>query len=115
MADTTSAPWRIAANTRETRSFDVLNGEDGDVTITGWTVDARIRTRPGGIVLWTFPAEFVSIETPGTVVLTVPAPVSAGWAWTTGWYRIVVSDPASPEGNPDASRVLQGVVVIDPD
>lgn len=115
MAETTSAPWRIAANTKEQRSFDVLDGEQDSVDISTWTVDARIRDRPGGTVLWTFPAEFVAVNAPGEVVLTIPAPVSAGWAWTTGWYRIRCYDPASDEDNPDASRVLSGPVVIDPD
>lgn len=114
MGDTTTAAWRITANAKEQRSFDVLNSVDDEVDITGWTVDARIRTRPGGAVLHTFPADMIQIDS-DQVILTVPAPVSGAWAWTTGWYRVVVSDPDSPAENPDKSRTLQGPVVVDPD
>jgi hypothetical protein len=110
---TTDQPWRISANQRERRSFDVFDGPT-EVDITGWTIDAKIRTRPGGDILHTFPAERAVIES-GRVVCTIPAPISAAWAWTSGWYRIVVTNPASPADDPDRSRVLQGPLVVDPD
>lgn len=112
---TTEQAWRITANQRETRTFDVFEG-NLEVDVTGWDVDAKIRTRPGGLVLHTFPADRAVIDAGGQVVLTIPAPVSAAWAWTSGWYRIRVSDPASPDpDDPAASRVLQGPLVVDPD
>lgn len=116
MGRTTVAEWQINANAREQRTFDVLNGADDEVDITGWTVDARIRTRPGGITLHTFPDEMIEVDPSGQVTLTIPAPTSAAWAWPTGWYRIRVEDPDSPDAdNPDASRTLQGPVVVNPD
>lgn len=112
---TTDQAWRVTANQREQRSFDVFEGST-EVDITGWTIDARIRTRPGGAVLHTFPADHTVIDGDGRVVCTIPAPVSAAWAWTSGWYRIVVTDPDSPDpDDPARSRVLQGPLVVDPD
>lgn len=112
---TTDYAWRVTADQREQRSFDVFEGS-AEVDITGWDVDAKIRTRPGGLVLHTFPAERAVIEDDGRVTCTIPAPVSAAWAWTTGWYRIKVTDPASPDpDDPARSRVLQGPLVVDPD
>ena len=116
MGSTTVAEWQITANAREQRTFDVLDGENDEVDISGWTVDARIRTRPGGLTLHAFPEDMISIDPSGQVTLTVPAPVSKAWAWTTAWYRIRVEDPDSPDADdPDASRTLEGPVVVKPD
>lgn len=112
---TSELAWRVTANQRERRAFDVNDSAQQPVDVTGWTVDAKIRTRPGGTVLHTFPEDYASIDGSGQVVCVIPAPVSAVWAWTTGWYRIVVSDPDSPADDPDRSRVLQGPLVVDPD
>jgi hypothetical protein len=78
-------------------------------------VDAKIRNHPGGAVLYTFPVDYVSIDSSGTVTVTVPAPVSAAWAWNSGWYRVVITDPNSSADDPNSQRVVQGVIVIDPD
>lgn len=111
---TTDTAWRIPANARATRTFDVRNGPDDDVDITGWTVDAKIRTYPGGTLLYTVPAGDITV-TGSEVALVIPAPVSATWAFTNGWYRVRVYDPSSDEDDPEASRVLQGPFVVDPD
>lgn len=115
MGDVVTSTWPIVAGAKSQRAFDVLNSVDVGVDITGWTVDARIRSRPAGLVLHTFPTDMITVNSSGHVVLVVPAPISKAWTWAIGWYRIVVTPPASPVDNPDASRVLQGPVVVYPD
>lgn len=115
MGDTTTKLWPITAGAKEQRAFDVLNPSDVGVDITGWTVDAKIRSRPAGLVVHTFPTDMITVNSSGHVVLTVPAPISKAWTWANGWYRIVVTPPSSPVENPDSSRVLQGPVVVSPD
>lgn len=115
MPDTTVFGWRLEAGERAEISFPVVDADDVPVDVEGWTVDAKIRTRPGGTVLYTFPADYVSIDSSGLVTVTIPAPVSAAWVFTNGWYRVVITDPNSSPDDPNAQRVLQGVVVIDPD
>lgn len=115
MPDTTVYGWRIEAGERSEISFPVLDDDNAPVDVEGWTIDAKIRTRPGGIVLYAFPADYVSIDSAGIVTVTVPAPVSKAWAFTNGWYRVVITDPASSADDPAASRVVQGVLVVDPD
>jgi hypothetical protein len=115
MPDTTTYGWRIEAGERSEISFPVLDSAGDEVDVEGWTVDAKIRTRPGGTVLYTFPTDYVSIDSSGTVTVTIPAPVSKAWAFTAGWYRVVITDPDSSLDDPDSQRVVQGVVVIDPD
>ncbi len=112
---TTDAEWRVKADQREQRSFTVDDKAGAPVDVTGWDIDAKIRTRPGGLILHTFTAEYAEIDGDGQVVLTIPAPVSAAWAWTEGWYRVKVTDPDSDEDDPDRSRTLQGPLVVDPD
>lgn len=110
---TTEKPWRIKAGQREQRTFTVADGGQS-VDVTGWTVDAYIRSRPGSDMLHTFAAEHVSVDG-SQVTLTIPAPVSAAWHWTIGWYRIKVTAPDSPADDPHRSRVLEGPIVVDPD
>lgn len=115
MADTTTFAWRIEAGERSEISFPVVDADNTPVDVEGWTVDAKIRNRPGGTVLYTFPVDYVSIDSSGTVTVTIPAPISASWAFTSGWYRVVITDPNSSADDPNAQRVVQGVLVVDPD
>jgi hypothetical protein len=103
--------WHVRQGTRERLIIPIL-GEDVD--ITGWTVDAKIKTQPGGAVLYTWPTSGIAIV-PQELTLTIPAPVSAAWAWGTSWYRVKLTDPSSPVDNPAVSRVLQGTLVLDLD
>ncbi len=115
MTTTTPYSWRIEAGERAEISFNVLDAADTEVDVEGWTIDAKIRTRPGGTVLYTVPVDHASIDSSGTVTLTIPAPVSAAWAWTTGWWRAVITDPNSPADDPQSQRVIAGPFVVDPD
>lgn len=92
----------------------VVNDVGSPFSIDGWTVDCVIKTRPRGIVLHTFPADRAVIVDDGeTVELTIPAPVSATWTWTTGWWRLKVTDPDSPVDNPHVERIAQGPFILD--
>lgn len=116
MADipTPSVGWRINGGSRAQRTFSVVvPGTTNDVDVTGWAVDAKIRTRPGGDILHTFPADR-AVVVDGQVQCTIPGPVSRVWAFTTGWYRIEITDPDSPVDDPENPRVLQGPFVVDP-
>jgi len=105
--------WRITQGARERLVIPVFrDGSPEDVS--AWTVDARIRTQPGGELLYTWPAELISVLGP-EVTLTVPAPVSSSWAWERGWYRVVLTAPAGTAEDPESWRVLQGELVVDPE
>lgn len=114
-ADTTEFPWLVEAGERETLTFPILDGNGVAVAIPGWTVDAKIKTRPGGAVLYTFPTSAITVTTTvgSTVRLIIPASVSAAWTFTTGWYRVKVADD-DPD-DPNAFRVLAGPLIVDPD
>lgn len=104
--------WRISQGAREQLNIPILDGDGAPVTLTDYTVDAMIKDRPGGEVLYTWPAEDVEIA--GTAVsLSVPAPVSAEWTWSVGWYRVLLTAPDADPDDPMTARVLQGVIVID--
>lgn len=105
--------WHVQQAAREQLVIPVLDGGEPAV-ITGWTVDAKIKTQPGGAVLYTWPSSDIEING-HEVTLTIPAPVSAAWTWGTSWYRVKLIDPDSPVDNPAVSRVLQGAIVLDLD
>lgn len=110
-SDVREYDWHVRQATRERLIIPIL-GENVD--ITDWTVDAKIKTQPGGAVLYTWPTGDIAVAAQ-EVTLTIPAPVSAAWTWGTSWYRVKLIDPDSPADNPAVSRVLQGAIVLDLD
>lgn len=111
--DTANYTWHVEAGETEGLVIPVLDGET-PLDVTGWPVDAKIKTNPGGPLLFEFPDDL--IEADGSeVTLRLPAMVSEDWAFTTGWLRVKVTDPASPPGNPATYRILQGPVLVDLD
>jgi hypothetical protein len=112
--DTLTFAWRIEAGERETLDIPVLDDADDPAAIDGWTVDCVIKDRPGGTVLHTFAGDNAQILPGGVVHLVIPAPVSALWAWRSGWWRLIVSNPSINEDDPPAYRIVQGPVVVDP-
>jgi hypothetical protein len=111
--DTTTYPWRIEQGEREQLNFPVLDDDSNLASIADWTVDAQIKDRPGGTVLYVFPPELAVVNGTDHVTLTVPGSVSAAWLWRTGWFRVVIAAPDTGSGEPAAHRVLEGTVVID--
>lgn len=111
--DTVNYGWRIEQGEREALDVPVLDNGVPRV-VTGWTIDAVIKDRPGGTVLYTFPASGISVA--GHVVtLTVPGPVSAAWTWTVGWWRLKVTAPNPDSANPETYRVTKGPFLVDRD
>lgn len=110
----TTYNWRVQQAARERLIIPILEPDGSPKDVTGYTVDAKIKTEPGGAVLYTWPAGDVDVDGTG-VALTIPAAVSALWTWHAGWYRVKLTDPASPAEDPAVSRVLQGAIFIDLD
>jgi hypothetical protein len=111
---TTTYNWRVRQATRERLIIPILNPDGSPKDVTGFTVDAKVKTVPGGAVLYTWPTDDIDIDGTG-LALTIPAAVSALWTWHGGWYRVKLTDPASPAEDPSVSRVLQGAIFIDLD
>jgi aspartokinase-like uncharacterized kinase len=114
VADPLQFPWAITRATHQALTVPVLDSANSAVTVTGWAVDAVVEDRPGGRVLYTWPAGDATAS--GTSVqLTIPAAVSAGWTFRTAWYRVNITDPNSDPDDPNTQRILQGRFVLDPD
>jgi hypothetical protein len=113
-SDVGTYSWRVRQGARERLVIPTLNSDGSPKDITGFTVDAKIKTEPGGVVLYTWPAEDVDILG-AELQLTIPAPTSALWTWHAGWYRVKVTDPASPAEDPAVTRLLQGAIYLDLD
>ncbi len=111
-SDVREYPWRVRQGAQERLIIPILDVTGAPKDVTGYTVDAKIKTEPGGAVLYTWPADLVDIDG-DEVALSIPAPVSALWTWHTGWYRVKLTDPASPAEDPSVSRVLQGAIFLD--
>jgi hypothetical protein len=113
-SDVREYTWRVKQAAQERLVIPILDINGTPKDVTGYTVDAKIKTEPGGVVLYTWPTGDVVIDG-DEVELTIPAPVSATWTWHTGWYRVKLTDPASPAEDPAVARVLQGAIFIDLD
>lgn len=109
-------PWRIEAGEREVLSFPVLNGTT-PFPIPGYTADCKIKDRPGGTVLYTFPAGLAVVSVDGlTVTLTVPPPISLAWTFRYGWWRLKVTEPTPADPlNPNIQRIANGPLLVVPD
>lgn len=114
--DTLVWPLTVEQGEKEVYPFPILlGGEAADVA--GWTIDAKIKTRPGGPVLHTFiatgeNAEVKILEGGTTLELTINPAVSAAWTWTSGWYRIKLTDPGDAT---NVQRVVEGAFIVNQD
>jgi hypothetical protein len=112
--DTLSFTWRLEQGEREQLDIPVLADGVAEFDLTGWTVDAQVKTAPGGKTLYTWPPELIHISG-HTITLLVPGPVSQSWGWTTGWWRVVVTEPSPADpADPDTFRIIQGSVLVVP-
>lgn len=109
--DTREYTWRIEAGEREKLTVPLLDGGE-PIDITGWSVKAVIKDRRGGALLYTFPAEHVNING-SEVELTIPAPVSANWVWTVGWWHMEVTPPDPNPLDPPTQIVVAGSFLVD--
>lgn len=111
--DTARFVWCIEAGETEGLTIPVLDG-GSPLDITGWTVDAQIKRKPGGTAVYTFTPDLISTAN-SAVKLRLPPAASVGWTFTTAWFRVKLIDPTSPPSDPTIYRILQGPVVINPD
>ena len=120
MSDTLTYVWELEGGQDAELTVPITEGGD-PVDLTGRTVDVKVRTQPGGSVLYQLPAsaaELIHVDhsdaaTPDGVRLSIPGAVSRAWfpAWSTGWWRMVITEP---EGS-DPERVVQGPFIVNPD
>jgi len=113
-SDVRTDTWRVRQAAQERLVVPILKADGSPQDITGFAVDAKIKTEPGGTVLYTWPLADLDIDG-DELTLSIPAPVSAAWTWHAGWYRVKLTDPASPAEDPSVSRVLQGAIFLDLD
>lgn len=111
--DTAEYAWRVEQGEREQLEIPVLdNGVPRD--LTGWTIDAVIKTEPGGTVLYTFPAAQIVVDE-HLIRLIVPGPVSAAWTWSVGWWRVLITAPDPDPVDPETYRVVKGPFLVERD
>jgi hypothetical protein len=107
----TSFNWTIEEGELVRLRIPVLDADSNPFTVTSWTVDAKIKDRPGGEVLHTWSVG--DIEVTGTnVTLTVLPATSIAWTFHRGWYRVKVIHPSD---STQIYRILQGHFRISPD
>lgn len=115
-SDTTEFLWKVQKGETESMAFPVVIGGQ-PLTVTGWAVDAQVKTNPGGPTLYTFPAEHIEItgDANDNITVRLPASVSTDWDFSVAWYRVRITDPDSPVDDPISYRVLQGTLLVDHD
>lgn len=92
-------------------SIPVLNAAGAPFTVTGWTVDAKIKDGSGGVTLYTWNS--LNIAATGTnVVLTILPATSFGWTFEGGWYRVAIQHPSDAT---QRYRILEGLFILSDD
>lgn len=109
--DTTEFVWRIEQGERE-RLVVPIENNGAPFNITGYSIDAKIKTEPGGTVLYTFPAEDVTVDG-STIELIIPGPISAAWTFTVAWWRVVITAPNPDPADPETHLVLKGPFLVE--
>lgn len=106
----TEYEWVHEQGELDTRRVPVLDA-DGPKDVTGWIVDAKIKTFPGGTVLYTWPSQNVVVSGTDVDITILPA-VSSGWLFERGWWRLKVTHPVDPT---QAFRIVQGKFIVSKD
>lgn len=119
--DTLEYAWELEGGQDAELVVPITEGGE-PLDLTGRTVDVKVRTQPGGPVLYQFPESFselihqnhADLEVADAVRITIPGDTSRTWypVWSTGWWRMVITGPDSG-GQPE--RVVQGPFIVNPD
>jgi hypothetical protein len=80
------------------------------VNLTGYTANMQFRVyQLAPMVLFDASPYIVLGGTAGTITLTIPASLTAGFTWWTGFYDLILTDP-----NGSVTRLLEGSVTVSP-
>ena len=101
-------PWLVEQGEDTTLFVPVLDGDGQPVNVSGWSVDAKVKDRPGGSVLYSFPSEG-AVPDGVRVKLTVPGAASSAFTFSRAWYRVLLTDP---DGGP--LWLVQGLFAVTP-
>jgi hypothetical protein len=102
--------WTVEAGERAVLHVPVLDDAGQPVSVTGWVVDAAVKTEPGGTVLYAFDSDGAAVPDGTRVTLTIPEDVTAAFVFRRAWYRVKVVDPVN-----GPVRLVQGPFVVSPD
>jgi hypothetical protein len=102
--------WTVEAGERAILHVPVLDDQGQPVSVTGWVVDAAVKTEPGGDVLYAFGDDEAAVPDGTRVTLTIPEQVTAGFVFRRAWWRVKVVDPVN-----GPIRLVQGQFVVSPD
>ncbi len=89
----------------------VLDDNDQPFTVTGWSVDAKIKTAPRGTILSTWASQDVIVAGSSVTLSILPA-TSLGWTFTKGWYRVKIVHPTDAT---QIYRILDGYLTVNGD
>jgi hypothetical protein len=80
------------------------------VNLTGYTANLQIRQFPlSPTILIDLTPYLVLGGVAGTITLTIPASITAGFTWWQAFYDLILTDPS---GN--VTRLLEGTVTVSP-
>lgn len=105
-----NVPLSIYRYSRYTHRFTVVDADEAEVDVTGYTARLEIRASPGSAILYTATTDDdLMTGADGVVDLAIPGETIGDWAFSTAQYDLFV---ISPSGNPYA--VARGRVRVYP-
>jgi hypothetical protein len=88
----TQYDWIVQVDALVKLQIPVVDANGVPFNVTGWVVDAEVKTGSGGAVLYTWDSG--NIAASGTsVVLTIKPSTSNAWTFDSGYWRCVVQNP----------------------
>lgn len=101
----TAFNWTVQQGTQVQLSIPVLDSAGAAFAVSGWTVDAEIKSSDnGGYLLYSWPSG-AAVASGTNVTLTILPATSLGWYFISAWYRVVIQHPTDAT---QRYRILQG-------
>lgn len=100
----TTFNWTVQQGELVVLNIPVLDSAGAPFIVTGWSVDAKVKTGSGGATLHTWAIGDITV-TGSTVQLRVLPATSLAWAFEQGFWRTKIIHPSDPT---QIYRIIQG-------
>jgi hypothetical protein len=100
----TQFDWLVEQDELIRLRIPVLDEAGALFDVTGWTVDAKIKTARGGSILHTWTSGDID-ATGAYVTLTILPATSLAWPFRRGFFRVKVTNPGDAT---QRYRILEG-------
>lgn len=103
--------WTVEQGEFVQLRIPVLDSASAPFTVTGWSVDAKVKHQPGGDVLHTWAPGDITVSGTDVTLAVLPA-TSLAWMFERGWWRCKIIHPSDAT---QIHRIVEGVFRVSRD